>query len=121
MDLGRAATNTAFFGPRGISFAANLTPGTATGIGSWTAPRFVGAVKTGGHAGSGCHIAPPMPGQAPWTLTDDDLRARFPYLRPQPAGCPDQRCAAPSAPLRAYPDGPSYTTSGDTSVSDSPR
>lgn len=113
---GSAATNTAFFGSRGISFAATLTSGTATGIGSWTAPRFVGAIETGRHAGSGRHIAPPMPRQAPSTLTDDDPRARFTYLRPQPAGCPDQRFAAPTAPLPADPDGPSYTTSRDASL-----
>lgn len=81
---GGAATNTAFYGPWGTSYAANLTPDPATGIGSWTAQQFVGALKTGRHAGSGRPIAPPMPWQAISTLTESDLRAMFAYLKAQP-------------------------------------
>jgi hypothetical protein len=82
---GGAATNTAFYGPWGTSFAANLTPDAATGIGSWTAENFVSAMKLGKHAGSGRPIAPPMPWQALSTLTEQDLRAMFAYLKSQPA------------------------------------
>ncbi|HKE95231.1 MAG TPA: hypothetical protein VKB34_13045, partial [Povalibacter sp.] len=35
-----AATNTAWSGPWGVSFTANLTPDKETGIGKWTARNF---------------------------------------------------------------------------------
>lgn len=82
---GGAASNTAFYGPWGISYAANLTPDMATGLGAWTPEQFVAAMKLGKHAGSGRPIAPPMPWQAFGTLTESDLRAIFAYLRSQPA------------------------------------
>ena len=82
---GGAGTNTAFWGPWGVSYAANLTPDPATGIGGWTAEQFIGALRTGRHAGSGRPIAPPMPWQAFGTLNDNDLRAMFAWLRSQPA------------------------------------
>lgn len=80
---GGAATNTAFWGPWGISYAANLTPD-ATGLGAWTAAQFVQALRTGRHAGSGRPLAPPMPWQAFAQLDDADLQALFAYLRAQP-------------------------------------
>ena len=36
-----AATNTAFAGPWGVSFTANLTPDTETGLGDWTEEMFI--------------------------------------------------------------------------------
>jgi hypothetical protein len=36
-----AATATAYAGPWGVSFAANLTPDKETGLGSWTEEMFV--------------------------------------------------------------------------------
>ena len=36
-----AATNTAFAGPWGVSFAANLTPDPETGLGKWTESMFI--------------------------------------------------------------------------------
>ena len=36
MELGWRGTNTAFAGPWGVSFAANLTPDPETGLGKWT-------------------------------------------------------------------------------------
>lgn len=82
---GGAASNTAFYGPWGVSYAANLTPDPQHGIGSWTEAQFVAALKTGKHAGSGRPIAPPMPWQALSTLSEGDLRAIYAYLRAQPA------------------------------------
>src|SRR5687768_17800728 len=35
------ATNTAFTGPWGISFTANLTPDSETGLGKWTPETFI--------------------------------------------------------------------------------
>lgn len=81
---GGAASNTAFYGPWGVSYAINLTPDAQTGLGPWTADQFVAAMKNGKHAGSGRPILPPMPWQALSQLTDADLRAMFAYLKSLP-------------------------------------
>ena len=41
-----SATNTAYAGPWGVSYAINLTPDESTGIGTWTEQVFVNALKT---------------------------------------------------------------------------
>ncbi|HEY0465479.1 MAG TPA: hypothetical protein VGC79_14790, partial [Polyangiaceae bacterium] len=46
-----AATNTAWAGPWGVSFTANLTPDKETGLGAWSKEEFVQAIKTGRHHG----------------------------------------------------------------------
>ncbi|MDH4043372.1 MAG: cytochrome c [Gemmatimonadota bacterium] len=71
---------TAWAGPWGVSFAANLTPD-ATGLAGWTAEIFTAAMRTGKHAGVGRPILPPMPWELTGRLTDDDLRALFAYLQ----------------------------------------
>jgi mono/diheme cytochrome c family protein len=71
---------TAWVGPWGVSYAANLTPD-ATGLGSWTPETFVQAMRTGKHAGVGRPILPPMPWMDLAMMTDDDLRAIFTYLK----------------------------------------
>ena len=75
---------TAWAGPWGISYAANLTPDKNTGLGVWTEEMFVQAMRTGRHMGHGREILPPMPWQAIGTLNDDDLKAIFAYLRTVP-------------------------------------
>lgn len=70
---------TAWAGPWGVSFAANLTPD-ATGLGSWTEEVFIQAIRSGKHMGAGRPILPPMPWAAYAQLTDDDLGAIFAYL-----------------------------------------
>jgi len=80
-----AATNTAHAGPWGVSFTANLTPDTATGLGSWSKETFVQTIKTGRHQGRGRPILPPMPIPAYRNFTDDELGAIFAYLRTIPA------------------------------------
>jgi hypothetical protein len=83
-----AVTNnefTAWAGPWGTSFAQNLTPDTATGLGSWTVDMFTKAIRTGKHMGEGRDILPPMPWPAFAHMTDDDLRAIFSYLKSLPA------------------------------------
>ena len=80
-----AASNTAFQGPWGISYAVNLTPDVETGLGKWSEAQFVAALKTGKHVGVSRPILPPMPWQALSTLTDADLKAIFAYLRTVPA------------------------------------
>jgi mono/diheme cytochrome c family protein len=76
-----AGTGTAFAGPWGVTFAANLTPDKNTGLGIWTEPMFVRAMRTGKHWGEGRDIQPPMPWRAYAKMTDEDLKAVFAYLR----------------------------------------
>jgi hypothetical protein len=91
-DLGKgpwltavAATNTAWAGPWGVSFTANLTPDPETGLGKWTAETFMAAIRTGKHEGLGRPILPPMPWPMIRNATDEDLRAIFAYLQSIPA------------------------------------
>jgi mono/diheme cytochrome c family protein len=77
-------TMTAWSGPWGTSFTANLTPDEETGLGRWTEDTFVKAIRTGRHMGMGRPILPPMPVAQIANLTDDDLRAIFAYLRSIP-------------------------------------
>ena len=80
-----AATNTAWAGPWGISFTANLTPDPETGLGKWTQRNFTETIRTGRHMGRGREIQPPMPIQVYRNFTDADLEAIFGYLRTLPA------------------------------------
>jgi mono/diheme cytochrome c family protein len=75
---------TAWAGPWGTSFAANLTPDRNTGLGIWTKETFFAAMKKGKHMGSGRGILPPMPWQNLSQLTDEDLEAIYVYLRTIP-------------------------------------
>lgn len=75
---------TAWAGPWGISYAANLTPDKETGLGIWTEEMFIKALRTGKHMSAGRPILPPMPWQAVGTLSDEDLKAIFAYLRSVP-------------------------------------
>jgi cytochrome c553 len=80
-----AATNTAFSGPWGISYAANLTPDPNTGLGIWTEDMFIKAIREGKHMGTSRPILPPMPWPAFRNYNDDDLKAIFAYLKTIPA------------------------------------
>jgi len=75
------ATNTAFAGPWGVSFTANLTPDQETGLGSWTEEMFVATMKTGRHQGKGRPVLPPMPVQVIRNLTASDFKDLFAYLQ----------------------------------------
>ena len=76
-----AGTNTAWGGPWGVSFTANITPDEETGLGSWTEEMFVATVRTGRHQGKGRTILPPMVIPALQAATDDDLKAIYWYLQ----------------------------------------
>ena len=76
---------TAWAGPWGVSYAANLTPDQNTGLGIWTEEMFVKALRTGKHMSAGRDILPPMPWQNLARMTDADLKALFAYLRSVPA------------------------------------
>jgi len=96
-DQWGAVTNndlTAWVGPWGTSYAANLTPDVATGLGGWTADQFIKTMRTGKHLGAGRPVLPPMPWFDLAFLNDRDLKAVFAYLKsvkpiqnqvPQPA------------------------------------
>jgi mono/diheme cytochrome c family protein len=75
------ATNTAYSGPWGVSYAFNLTPEQNTGLGIWTEEMFVQTIRTGRHMGVSRPINPPMPWPAYRNATDDDLKAIYAYLR----------------------------------------
>lgn len=79
-----AQSMTAFTGPWGVSFTANLTPDPETGIGLWDEQTFVQAIRTGRHEGRGRPILPPMPWPQYRHATDEDLGAIFAYLRSIP-------------------------------------
>jgi cytochrome c553 len=73
---------TAWSGPWGVSFPANLTPDPNTGLrsGVWTEELFIKALRTGKHMGTSRAILPPMPWQQYSQLSDDDLKAIWAYL-----------------------------------------
>jgi mono/diheme cytochrome c family protein len=79
-----AATNTAFAGPWGVSFTANLTPDAETGLGQWTLKNFMDTIRTGRHMGRGRPVLPPMPIPVYNNFTDEDLEAVYSYLRTIP-------------------------------------
>jgi hypothetical protein len=76
---------TAFIGPWGVSYAANLTPDD-TGIGNWTFEQFKTAIRKGKYKGleGSRSLLPPMPWQMYRHMTDEDLKAVFTYLKSLP-------------------------------------
>ncbi|HEY0592217.1 MAG TPA: diheme cytochrome c-553 [Thermoanaerobaculia bacterium] len=78
-------TNTAWSGPWGVSFTANLTPDKETGLGNWTEEQFIQTLRTGKRMGIGRPILPPMPWPMIGSATDEDLKAIFAYLQSMPA------------------------------------
>ncbi|MFD1141464.1 diheme cytochrome c-553 [Larkinella insperata] len=74
--------NTAFAGPWGVSFAANLTPD-ATGIGSWSLEQFIKAMRQGKFKGldNTRPLLPPMPWPNYVGMADADMKAVFTYLK----------------------------------------
>ena len=106
---GAITTNdlTAWAGPWGVSFAHNLTPDVASGLGSWTEQMFIKALRTGKDMGEGRDILPPMPWQTIGMATDADLKAIFAYLKslkpienavPDPISPTGERVPTMSAP-----------------------
>jgi mono/diheme cytochrome c family protein len=79
-----SATNTAWSGPWGVSFTANLTPDPETGLGRWTQRNFTETIRTGRHLGRGRPVLPPMPIPMYKHFTDADLEAIFAYLQSIP-------------------------------------
>lgn len=80
-----APTLTAWSGPWGTSFTANLTPDKETGLGEWTEQNFMETIRSGKHLGRGRAILPPMPWFNYAEMTDHDLKSVYAYLRTIPA------------------------------------
>lgn len=95
-----AATMTAWSGPWGTSFTANLTPDDETGLGRWTEQDFVATLKSGRHLGRGREILPPMPWQNLAQLPEEELGAIYAYLRTIPPVA--NRVPAPISPVAAH-------------------
>ncbi len=79
-----SGTNTAFAGPWGVSFTANLTPDENTGIGVWTEEIFLNTIRSGRHWGVSRPILPPMPWKVYGQMTDEDLKSIYAYLHSLP-------------------------------------
>ncbi len=70
----------AWVGPWGISYASNLTPDKATGIGTLTEEMFMKIMREGKYMGVGRPLLPPMPWEVYGKKTDEDLKAIYAYL-----------------------------------------
>ena len=76
---------TAWAGPWGISYAANLTPDGKTGIGTrYDEAKFIKTMRTGTKP-EGEPLLPPMPWMVYKNFNDEDLKSIYAYLRTLPA------------------------------------
>lgn len=72
---------TAWGGPWGVTYAANLTPDKETGIGTWSEENFISIISLGIHSSLNRKLMPPMPWDEFAQLSEDDLKAIFKYLK----------------------------------------
>ena len=84
--LAVSQTLTAWVGPWGISYAANITSD-STGIGNWKEDQFMNALRKGKYKGLDAErgLLPPMPWQSSQFMSDDEIKAIFAYLKSTPA------------------------------------
>ncbi|RYY99401.1 MAG: diheme cytochrome c-553 [Chitinophagaceae bacterium] len=89
---------TAFAGPWGVSYSANISSD-ESGIGNWTEEQFFRAIREGKYKGmaNGRTLLPPMPWTEFRNATDDDLSAIFHYLKSTPPTYNVVPAAAPPA------------------------
>ena len=83
---GWAMTNqhfTAWVGPWGTSFASNITPDSATGIGALTEEQFFTVLREGKYHGAkdGRMLLPPMPWPNFSKFTDEEIRSIYSFLK----------------------------------------
>jgi hypothetical protein len=83
--MGAFASNdlTAWVGPWGVSYAANITSDSTTGIGNWSFEQFETCMRKGKFMGleKARDLLPPMPWQGFQNMTDGEMRAIFAYLK----------------------------------------
>jgi cytochrome c553 len=94
---------TAWAGPWGVSYGANLTPDPETGIGTrYTEASFIKTLRTGKKP-EGEDLLPPMPWALYKAMSDDDIKALYAYLRTLPPIKNNVRSGAapqPAAPAK---------------------
>ncbi len=91
---------TAWAGPWGVSYGANLTPDPETGLGKrYTEATFIKTLRTGKKP-EGEDLQPPMPWELYKNFTDDDLKALYAYLRTLPAINNNVKSGAPPTPAK---------------------
>jgi len=89
---------TAWAGPWGNSYAANLTPDRETGIGGrYNEAAFIKTIRTGVKP-EGEQLAPPMPWPVYRNMNDEDLKSIYAYLTTLPAVKNIVRAAPPVTP-----------------------
>ena len=80
-EASASADFTAWWGPWGVSYTANLTPDPETGLGKrYDEAKFINTIRTGKKP-EGEDLLPPMPWPAYRNMTDDDLKAIWAYLQ----------------------------------------
>lgn len=75
-----------WIGAWGITYAANLTPDSTTGLGNWTAEQFIRCIREGKENGSpnARPLLPPMnfvAAEFSHAASDNELKAIFAYLQ----------------------------------------
>ena len=93
---------TAYVGPWGTSYAANLTPD-GTGMAGWTKEQFMAAMTEGWYKGmKGTRkLLPPMPWMVYKEISEPELSAMFAYLQ----SIPPVENAIPAAVMAGPPPG----------------
>jgi cytochrome c553 len=80
-EISASGDLTAWFGPWGVSYTANLTPDPKTGLGKrYNEASFIKTIRTGKKP-EGEDLLPPMPWQVYANMTDEDLKAVWAYLQ----------------------------------------
>src|SRR5215471_7295251 len=88
---------TAWAGPWGISYGANLTPDPETGLAKrYTEASFIKTLRTGKKP-EGEDLLPPMPWELYKVFSDDDIKAIWAFLQTIPAVKNNVKSAAPPA------------------------
>lgn len=96
---------TAWGGPWGISYAANITPHKENGIGKWSEKDFINVIRLGIHSSFKRTLMPPMPWNEINRLSDEDLGAIFVYLQTVK---PIDNKVPESVPMKSTEDMASY-------------
>jgi len=99
-------------GPWGVTYARNLTPDAATGLGTWTDDEIIRALRSGVRK-DGSPILPPMPWQNFARMSTEDMSALIAYMRSLPAvshAAPERVAPGgkPKGPVLAFPPPPAW-------------
>jgi cytochrome c553 len=91
---------TAWAGPWGVSYGANLSPDPETGLKNrYTEAAFIKTLRTGKKP-EGEDLQPPMPWALYKVLSDDDIKSMWAYLQTIPAVKNNVKSATPAAPAK---------------------